>query len=187
MDKEKEDFATKLISDWSSKHFFDAENDRYKKKKLLYNSFSKTNSFEFDPASIYSYVLTDVYNRYYKMKGLNVLYMTGLNNLSLSTYQFSKNHNIDYLLAGESYKKSIDNLGIGYDSHYFFNMSDKKIVSLMDEYFSRHYNKDIFYKEIEVYTTSIKDRYYNFFEISEENNKFYFSKLSTLLPNFRPK
>ncbi len=166
-------FDLKFIKETNTKHFFDAENDRYKKKKLLYNSFAKPNSFEFDSQTIYPYILADTYNRYYKMNGYNVLYMTGLNNLSFSSYQFSKNHNIDYLESGKKYREAIDNLNIGYDSHYFFNLSDKKIVSLMDDFFKRHYKKDIFYDNIDVYSTSIKDRYYNHFEIKEENNRFY--------------
>ncbi len=168
-----DDYSQSLINKWQTRHYFNAENDRYKNKKLIYNSFMRTNSFEFNPETIYSYIASDAYNRYLKMKGLNVLYLTGVNDLSNSSYLFAKKNNMDYLSTSKMFKENLDNLGLGYDSNYFLASSCKNLLSLSDDFFIRHFGKEINLVTKDIYTNEALNRYYNDFEIYFINDEAY--------------
>ena len=178
MDKE---FVNNLINKWNSKHYFNAEKDRYKQKKLIYNSFTRTNSYEFNSETLYPYLFCDTLNRYYKMKGYNVLYETGVNDLSKSSFNFAKKTNIDYLKLSDSYKSNLDNLGIGYDPNYFINSSNTKLIKEMDNFFNRHFNKEIKLEKIEVYTDSSNTKYYNSYEYNIVQDCAYSKETNELL------
>lgn len=167
------DFEKELIDYWATKHFFNAEQDRYKERKLIYNSFARTNSYELNQESLFIYLVSDIYNRYSKMNGLNVLYTTGFNNLAYSSISFAKNHGLDYLEVPSSYKNNLDNLGIGYDSNYIYKLSDNRIMNELDTFFSLNYNKTIKYVSKEVYTNKEKNRIYNDFEINHNFTHHY--------------
>lgn len=165
-----DDFSKNLINKWNSRHYFNAEKDRYKEKKLIYNSFTKTNSFEFTQDSLYPYLVGDTINRYLKMKGYNVLYLSGVNDMSNSSYEFAKLKNLDYLKLHESFKQNLDNMGIGYDPNYFLSSSNKKLINEADAYFLRHYDKEIKLKKRVVYVNE-QNRIYNDYEIIKINNE----------------
>ncbi|MCR5786491.1 MAG: hypothetical protein K6G28_02160, partial [Acholeplasmatales bacterium] len=122
-----EKFEEKIKREYSEKHFFNALFDKYKEPLYIYNSFSRTNSYELTPETSYLYVYSDVLERYYRMKGLNVLYQTGINNLSYSSFSFSKQNALDYKDTLK-FKSSLSNLHIGFDSNYFLTLSDAKVL-----------------------------------------------------------
>ena len=160
------EFDKQLINYWSLKHFFNAEQDRYKEKKLICNSFARTNSFGFNQESLFIYLFSDVYNRYLKMNGYNVLYTTGLNNSAYSAISFARNHSLDYQEVPLNFKSNLDDLGIGYDSNYFYKTTDNKLLLELDNFFKDEYMNHIKYVSKEVYANKEKNRYYNDFEIN---------------------
>ncbi len=160
------EYDKQLINYWSLKHFFNAEQDRYKEKKLICNSFARTNSFGFNQESLFIYLFSDVYNRYLKMNGYNVLYTTGLNNSAYSAISFAKNHSLDYQEVPLNFKSNLDDLGIGYDSNYFYKTTDNKLLLELDNFFKDEYMNHIKYVSKEVYANKEKNRYYNDFEIN---------------------
>lgn len=165
-----DDFSKNLINKWNIRHYFNAENDRYKEKKLIYNSFTKTNSFEFTQGTLYPYLVGDTINRYYKMKGYNVLYLTGVNDMSNSAHEFAKTKNLDYLELHKSFKENLESLGVGYDPNYFLKASNHKLINEADLYFLRHYSKEISLKKRVVYVNE-QNRIYNDYEVIKLNNE----------------
>ena len=168
-----DDFSKELVERWMKKNIFKVERDRFKEKKMITNSFSRANSFDFNLSTIYPYVLSDILNRYYKLKSYNVSYVTGINDISSSSFNFSKLNKIDNLSMYKDFKESLDLLGVGYEDDKFKVMSSSKFVYKLDKFFIDNYDKHIFYKKIQVFSPQAMDKNYNPFEVYEKDNHYY--------------
>lgn len=167
-----EKFEEELLKDYEKRHFFNAIFDKYRTPIYIYNTFARTNTFELTPDSAYLYVYADMYGRYYRMKGYNVLYQAGLDNLAYSSFSFSKTQGLDYQDTIK-YKDSLKKLHIGFDTNYFLNLSNDNVINTFDEFFFNHYKKNIFYTHGIIFTNKAKNRYFNSFEVEQIFDKYY--------------
>lgn len=169
--KFEEDFCNEI----KSKFLYDYINDKYKPKTLITCDFVKALSKELMPCLLYPFVISDFYSRFLRMKGYNVLYLNGINDISEETFKLINENNIDFSNIGNNFKDNFDKLNISYDSKYFFTTEDEPFIKECDLFFSSHFNKDIFYGLTDAYITALKDKVYNLFDLTKEDNR-YFSK-----------
>ncbi len=170
MDK---DFEEKFYNEVINKCLYDYENDQYKQKILITNDFARCETLEFYAHNLYSYIVSDMYARFLRMSGNNVLYQNLINDLSKNTFKLLNDNNIDFPDIEAKYKNNLDTLSVSYDSRYFFKTNDKKFIKECDNFFERHYNKEIFYDLLESFVTPMKDKVYNIFDLQCENDRFF--------------
>ena len=170
MDK---DFENEIYEECKSKHLYDYENDQYKPKILITNEYAKCDTLEFVPFNLYSYIICDMYSRFLRMNTNNVLFLSAINDLSSSTFKLLNENNIDFYNIESKYKENLDRLNVSYDSRYFIKTTNKDFITFVDSFFTRNFNKNIFYDLDNVYMTPLKDKVHNVFDLKEENNRYF--------------
>lgn len=172
-EKMDKDFENKIYEEVKNKHLYDYETDQYKPKILITNEYANCDTFELVTHNLYSYIISDMYSRFLRMNGYNVLYLCSINDLSSSTFKLLNENNIDFLDIESRYKDNLDKLNVSYDSRYFYKTYNKDFITFIDAFVSRNFNKTVFYDLDNVYMTPLKDKVYNVFDLKEENNRYF--------------
>ncbi len=163
-----------FVKDWKNKRIFKIENDRFKPKKYIYNSFVNTNCSGFNNKNIYPYLFTDIYSKYYRMNGYNVMYPVGFNNINESSFQYSKQRSSSFDMLSLTYKHQLEDMGVGYDIEKEMTLTDNNFISFVQNVFLKLYNeKYIYFKKKEIFTDFSSKIFYNKYEIYSERNKYY--------------
>lgn len=170
MDK---DFENKLYEEVKNKHLYDYETDQYKPKILITNEYANCDTLELVTHNLYSYIISDMYSRFLRMNGYNVLYLSSINDLSSPTFKLLIENNIDFSNIESRYKDNLDKLNVSYDSRYFYKTYNIDFITFIDSFVSQNFNKTIFYGLDNVYMTPLKDKVYNVFDLKEENNRYF--------------
>lgn len=164
----------KYTKEWKTKRIFKIENERFKPKKYIYNSFIKTNSSGFNSKNIYPYLFTDFFSKYYRMSGYNVMYPVGFNDVTESTFHYSKQKNTSFDELSIVFKHQLEDMGIGYDIEKEIILTDSNYISFVQNIFLHLYNSgQIYFKRKEIYADFSSMTYYNDYEVKSEGTKFY--------------
>lgn len=174
-------FERELIVRWKSKRVFCAEKDQFKRKKFISSAFQPTNSYDLDPCTAYPYIFSDVYNRYHKMLGKNVTLALGVDDCGFEAYNFCNDNHISSKEIYESYIKTLDNLGVGYEPNKTFYYQMSNIIKFAQETFNSLYNKNIFLKKTMVLSNPDNGRIYNSYEAYKRDGNYYLKSTDELL------
>ncbi len=156
-----------LVKRWSRAKIFNVEINRFKEKHFLMPMLSNVKLYGLASKTLYPFVYTDIYNRYYKMQGKNLMYGIMFNDISSETYGFTQDHHIIQDEIKKTYLNSLDNLGIGYDSNKAFYLSSSSVVKFYQETFLKMLNDKINIVTKTAYFDSLLLHMYNFYEVEE--------------------
>ncbi len=167
------DFVNDIIKKWHDTHAFEIEKDRFKPKRIIKCPSLSVNSNDITPTALYSYLVADVYNRYYKMLGENVFYSVGFDFPCFESYDFMSNHYLDYKSLFKQYQESLDLLGVGYDRESLYSFYEESTIKYIQSVFVKEYGKSITYKNGNVLMDSLGLHIYNRYEATYSQGHYY--------------
>lgn len=124
-----------LYDKWNDKRIFKIEKDRFKNKKYIYTSPFKVLCQGFNNHTLYPYLVSDIYNKYYRMKGENVLYSVICNNLSDDTLSYSRLRGESFSYLKDKHVDELRRMNIGFDEEKFISYSDLEYIRFVQKTF----------------------------------------------------
>lgn len=152
---------------WQKNRIFKIENDRLKEKLYIYSSVPTINQFGFQNADVRNYIYGDLYARYYRMNGYNVLYPIGYNTISNSSFVESKlKSNVEVTELLSQYQTDLKSLGVGFDCANEIDFSSDYYIKFCQEVFIYFYkNKRIIRKSMDVFYSSKLKKIFQDYEV----------------------
>lgn len=161
-----------LAMRFRSAKLFNVELDRFKKKRLIMPIPVEANAYGLTTKKLYSSIYCDVYNRYYKMCGNNILLPMLINDISYSSNSFRVNHHIPSDELALKYKKSLIDMGVGFDENHFFNFLKPSCIRYFQETFAKLYDHSIVLKKGPIFFDSLGLHAFNFYQIKQDGTRF---------------
>jgi len=189
---------------WSENQTFAVYEDQKKTKFYVLDMFPYPSGAGLHVGHPLGYIASDIYARYKKLKGYNVLHPMGYDSFGLPTEQYAIETGIHPELATKNnisrYRKQLDRLGFSYDWSREIRTSNKDYYKWTQWIFKQFYNsyyclksnkaKDIqeLKEKFSKKGSSSVNAYcgdYEFIFSSNEWNSFTYQKQENILGNFR--
>ncbi len=189
---------------WSENQTFAVYEDQKKTKFYVLDMFPYPSGAGLHVGHPLGYIASDIYARYKKLKGYNVLHPMGYDSFGLPTEQYAIETGIHPELATKNnisrYRKQLDRLGFSYDWSREIRTSNKDYYKWTQWIFKQFYNsyyclksnkaKDIqeLKEKFSKKGSSCVNAYcgdYEFIFSSNEWNSFTYQKKENILGNFR--
>jgi leucyl-tRNA synthetase len=122
-------FSTKRRSFRDTHHTYKITNDTSKPKFYVLDMFPYPSGAGLHVGHPLGYIASDIYSRYMRMKGFNVLHPMGFDSFGLPAEQYAIQTGTHPASATanniETYKKQLENLGLSYDWSREVNTSEQ--------------------------------------------------------------
>src|SRR5690554_940443 len=138
---------------WSKNQTFKVETDNSKPKYYVLDMFPYPSGSGLHVGHPLGYIASDIYSRYKKLKGYNVLHPMGYDSFGLPAEQYAIQTGTHPAITTEKnikrYREQLDNLGFSYDWDREVRTSDPKyykwtqwtVVQLFEHYYDTKLNK----------------------------------------------
>ena len=167
------EFELDLITRWKNKKVFEIENERFKRKVFIHPYNTILNTYDYNNSTIYPALIADVYNRYYKMCGDNVMMGIGFNEFTLKSNDFLHDyHQTSYSLY-KNYLNTLDMVGVGYDRKKTLSLNMPNVISFYQNTFLKLFNRNIFLKKGLVYVDKTQTEIYNNYQVTVDGMSAY--------------
>ena len=172
------------IKRWQDSKSFCVENDRFKPKSYILTEFPKTSTFGFQNGDIRIPLIGDVFSRYQRMAGYNVMYPIGYDSLGLKS--FLENKKMSNILNDDIatlFKEQLLKLGVGIDESKEIDLKHNEYLTILQLAFIDLYERGyIKYDNIIVYQDEqqkkIIDSYYKNDNLSPNRVKAFYLDIS---------
>ncbi|HMG15708.1 MAG TPA: class I tRNA ligase family protein, partial [Saprospiraceae bacterium] len=188
---------------WSKEKIYRVENDTSKPKFYVLDMFPYPSGSGLHVGHPLGYIATDIFSRYKRQKGFNVLHPMGFDAFGLPAEQYAIQTGVNPKVSTEintkRYREQLDNLGLSYDWDRVVNTSDPKyykwtqwiFLKLFDHYYDLKDNKAKPINELESYleqqgsigNTGVNTLHNSF--TSEEWNAYSAKEKNDILMHFR--
>lgn len=160
-----------IVARWKKAKVFNAETNRFKEKKFILTPLDNYHLKGLSLKEMYPYLIADIYNRYEKMCGKNV--MLGLMFLEDNdSFNFLEDYHLLAKDVFNNYLNTLDNVGVGYDENKVFHLTDNTIT-FIEEKLIDLYNKEIKVVKGKAFFDSLGIKMYNFYEVKQVEDRFY--------------
>ncbi|HEX8060961.1 MAG TPA: leucine--tRNA ligase [Cyclobacteriaceae bacterium] len=109
----------KWREEWKKKQVYQVSNDSTKPKCYVLDMFPYPSGAGLHVGHPLGYIASDIYARFKRLQGFNVLHPMGFDAFGLPAEQYALEHGIDPRVSTQqniaNYKKQMDNLGFSYD------------------------------------------------------------------------
>ncbi len=189
---------------WSENKTFAVHEDQKKSKFYVLDMFPYPSGAGLHVGHPLGYIASDIYARYKKLKGYNVLHPMGYDSFGLPTEQYAIETGIHPELATKNnisrYRKQLDRLGFSYDWSREIRTSNKDYYKWTQWIFKQFYNSYYCLKSNKAKDIQeLKEKFSKngssdvnaycgdceFIFSSEEWNSFTYQKKENILGNFR--
>jgi len=135
---------------WQENNTFKVEDNSKKPKKFILVEFPYPSGAGLHVGHVRSYTALDVYSRYQRLKGFNVLYPMGWDAFGLPTENYAIKHKIQPQKATEDnikkFKKQLEILGISYDWSREINTTSPEYYKWTQWIFLQLFKHNLAYK-----------------------------------------
>ncbi len=136
---------------WEDNNSFQAEDESEKEKRYILVEFPYPSGTGLHVGHIRPYTALDVYSRYLRMQGYNVLYPIGWDAFGLPTENYAIKNKIHPRVATEenvnNFKKQLQSLGLSYDWSREINTTDPNYYKWTQWIFLQLYKHNLAYKK----------------------------------------
>ncbi len=138
---------------WKEKKAYQVSNDSPKPKYYVLDMFPYPSGAGLHVGHPLGYIASDIYSRFKRLKGFNVLHPMGYDAFGLPAEQYAIEHGIHPAVSTEqninNFRKQLDNIGFSYDWSRELRTSDPKyykwtqwiFLQLFDSFFNRATHK----------------------------------------------
>lgn len=138
---------------WKSNHSYKVSNDSSKPKCYVLDMFPYPSGAGLHVGHPLGYIASDIYARFKRLKGFNVLHPMGFDAFGLPAEQYALEHGIDPRVSTQTnianYKKQMDNLGFSYDwsrevqtcDPEYYKWTQWIFLQIFDSWFNRKLEK----------------------------------------------
>jgi leucyl-tRNA synthetase len=147
------DIEKKWHERWNSTGIYKVPNESSKPKCYVLDMFPYPSGVGLHVGHPLGYIASDIYSRYKRLKGFNVLHPMGYDAFGLPAEQYAIDHGIHPAVSTETninnFRRQLDNIGFCFDWDREVRTSDPKFykwtqwifLQLFDSFFNRHTNK----------------------------------------------
>ena len=165
---------------WAEDKIYKVEIDSNKPKFYVLDMFPYPSGAGLHVGHPLGYVASDIYSRYKRLKGFNVLHPMGFDSFGRPTENFAIDNNIHPAVVTENnmatYKKQLANLGFSFDWDRQVYTSDPEyykwtqwiVVQLYNHYYDLHANKSKSISSLEEELAANGNQHVNAFTTQEE-------------------
>lgn len=136
---------------WAEQDLYKAQDDSQKETKFILDMFPYPSGAGLHVGHVESYTATDIYSRYLRMKGCNVLHPQGWDAFGLPAENFAIKNNIHPTettkKAIETFTRQINSLGFSYDWSREINSSKPEYYKWTQWIFLQLYKNGLAYKK----------------------------------------
>ncbi len=136
---------------WAEKKIFEAKKDSKKKKFYCLEMFPYPSASGLHMGHAFNYTIGDIYARFKRMKGFNVLYPMGFDSFGLPAENAAikaKEHPKKFIEnAIKNYIKQMKKLGLSYDWSRVLKTSDKEYYKWNQFFFLKFLEKGLVYRK----------------------------------------
>jgi len=131
-----------LYNKWQKDKYFVIDGDKLKEKRYIFSSFPTSNMYGFQTGKIRGIILGDVLARYHRLQNRNVLFPTGFNTLSQSSFIESRksSNSLNDDIAMIFYNQMLK-LGIGINENKTIDLRKNGYISNLQLNFIDLYEK----------------------------------------------
>src|SRR5687768_15393243 len=138
---------------WKEKKIYKVPNDSTRPKYYVLDMFPYPSGAGLHVGHPLGYIASDIYSRYKRLKGFNVLHPMGYDAFGLPAEQYAIDHGIPPAVSTETninnFRKQLDNIGFCYDWDREIRTSDPKyykwtqwiFLQLFNSFYNRKTNK----------------------------------------------
>ena len=146
---------------WQDNLIFKTGSNMLNENSYVFSYFPRTNQYGFQDANIRGLVLADMYARYLRVKGNNVLFPVGFHSLGASSILEGRKSGTDDDTISDIFLHQYKELGIAINDEKLIDLKDDTFLRLLQQAFLDLYDKGyILYKNKVIY-------------YDEKNNKIY--------------
>lgn len=159
---------------WLKKRLFHMERDKFKPRLYLNNGLIDVFNEKQDLSLYKGLLINDIYSRYYKMRGYNVFYSFGYNNISKVSF-FKKNPlNLKEKEELNTLENNIHSLGLSNDPKKELKTDSNTFVEFSQKFFSYLFSEELIKIEKRfVYVNETTSKTYNTFEVNNIKGLYY--------------
>jgi leucyl-tRNA synthetase len=148
-----QDIEKKWQQWWKENNIYKVSNDSPKRKSYVLDMFPYPSGAGLHVGHPLGYIASDIYARYKRLKGYNVLHPMGYDAFGLPAEQYAIDHGIHPAISTENninnFRKQLDNIGFCFDWSREVRTCDPKyykwtqwiFLQIFDSWFNRHTQK----------------------------------------------
>ncbi len=141
----------KWQEEWKKRHAYRVSNDSPKPKYYVLDMFPYPSGVGLHVGHPLGYVASDIYSRFKRLKGFNVLHPMGYDAFGLPAEQYAIEHGIHPAISTakniETYREQLDNIGFSYDWEREVRTSDPAYYKwtqwIFLQLFKSYYNRKL--------------------------------------------
>ena len=153
MDYNFREIEKKWQKEWKEKQIYTVSNNSDKPKCYVLDMFPYPSGAGLHVGHPLGYISSDIYSRYKRLKGFNVLHPMGFDAFGLPAEQYAIDHGIHPAVSTEAniktFRRQLDNIGFSFDWSREIKTCDPKyykwtqwiFLQLFDSWFNRHLQK----------------------------------------------
>src|ERR1700676_743704 len=153
MDYNFVDIEKKWQKRWTEEGIYSVETDLSKPKYYVLDMFPYPSGAGLHVGHPLGYIASDIYSRFKRLKGFNVLHPMGYDAFGLPAEQYAIEHGIHPAISTENninnFRKQLDNIGFCYDwdreiktcDLAYYKWTQWIFLQLFDSWFNRKSNK----------------------------------------------
>ena len=146
---------------WQDNLIFQTGSNLLNENSFVFSYFPRTNQYGFQDGKLRSILLADMYSRFLRLKGNNVLFPVGFHSLGASSILEERKSGTDEEAISDLFYNQLVELGVSINEEKLIDMKEDTFLRLLQQAFIDLYEKGyILYKN--------KTIYYD-----EKNNKIY--------------
>ncbi|HET9278863.1 MAG TPA: class I tRNA ligase family protein, partial [Flavitalea sp.] len=119
MDYNFREIERKWQTEWKAKQVYAVSNDSDRPKCYVLDMFPYPSGAGLHVGHPLGYISSDIYSRYKRLKGFNVLHPMGFDAFGLPAEQYAIDHGIHPVVSTEAniktFRRQLDNIGFSYD------------------------------------------------------------------------
>jgi leucyl-tRNA synthetase len=154
------DIEKKWQQRWTDEHSYAVANDPSKPKFYVLDMFPYPSGVGLHVGHPLGYIASDIYARYKRLKGFNVLHPMGYDAFGLPAEQYAIDHGIHPAVSTDNnianFRRQLDNIGFCYDWNRSFRTSDASyykwtqwiFLQLFDSWYDRKKNMAVSLEEL---------------------------------------
>ncbi len=137
---------------WEQKRIFELRHNRINDSSYVFSYFPRTNQYGFQDGKVSALLNADLYARFFRLKGNNVLFPVGFHSLGASSILEGRKSGTDDGKINDMFYNQLRRLGIGINSEKLIDMKEDVFLRLLQTAFIDFYEKGyIIYKNKVVY------------------------------------
>ncbi len=147
---------------WQKNRIYSLSHNLLNSNSYVFSHFPRTNQYGFQDGKARSVIEADLYARFYRMKGNNVLFPIGFHSLGASSILQGRKSGTDDDKITDMFYRQLKELGVGINEDKLIDMKDDTFIKLLQMAFIDLYNnKNIIYHNKVIFYDEKTNKIYN--------------------------